>query len=778
MSSHYGPWATSIDAGRNPQLSTFWRRRMKMLVPASRSNPSLAPRHWLWLAAAALLALVLPTIHLVSAEEPAEKDPAKQKEAAKKAENNYVGHTVVLYGTRVWPPSDNAVMLPCIYSDLNRPDVRKELKLTNQQEKKLLEISRACHKRLKELYAAFHKEDAATPAGDEDAKRRKYAPAMAKLGNDVCQQVESLLTPEQLASLRSLILGRSCARLALQKGLQKKIGITEQQSQELANTVKEQQRQAETLVRAMRGIEEKTLAVLTPQQWKQLEQASAKSEAEEPFVFPGTELTELLRPEVQKQLGLSAEQLAKVHEMLDQVQSLLRSNESWKAANASGKSTKQRAELLAAFNRKMVEMTAKNREQVQKLLTEPQSTALKTIVLHRNFITALEMAVYAGIGDNGNKRPGLLGRIDLSPEQWRQVDQLQAESARMMREYSRAAGDRVLKVLTQQQRAKLFESQERGVPLLNDIDESEAGSAPKAKGDKTGTLTISGSVFTASSDFVAAKAETKDADSDKKALDEFHKLYSLKEGEVWKRIAPPFSPARAVYWRTSHPPHLDAYSASHPPTSMSFTWHDGALDLSGWSCGGSDLFYPLWLIARIHRQEIEGDVDLLRSDRVIGDWICRKGVSKQEMIAGLEKVLNRDCGLHVRLSLRDVKRQVFVAQGEFQFQALPGVKSEYGINLYDKETPGRFRSGQAHGTLEQFISDIGPYVRIRTASEVKNPPKDTLTWSSWASQEHPQAKDVKDRDAANVLKHVTDQTGLTFKEETRTVSVLFVEEVK
>jgi hypothetical protein len=777
MSNRFGPWATTIDVGGNPQLSTFWRRRMVMLVRASRSSSSLSPRQWLWLGAAAALAMVLPTIHVVSAEEPADKNPAKPKEAAKRAENTYVGHTVVLSGTRVWPPSENAVMLPCIYNDLDRPDIRKELKLNGQQEKKLLEISRVCHERLKELHATRHKEDATLSAEDADAKRREHARAMTKLGNDVCRQVESLLTPEQLTSLKSLVLGRSCARLAFQEDLQKKIGITEQQSQELTKTIKEQQRRAETLVQAMRDIEEKMLAIVTPQQWKQLEQAYLKGEAEEPFVFPGTELTELLRPEVQKQLGLSAEQQARVREILDQAQSLLRSNESWRAANASGKSAKQLAELTAELNRKMADMTAKNRQQVENLLTEPQSTALKQIVLHRNFITALEMAAYAGIGDNGNKRPGLLGRIDLSPEQWKQVDQLQAESARMMREYSRAAGDRALKILTPQQRAKLFESLEWGVHGLSIGDYKTEGTS-KAEGTKTGTLALSGSVFTASSDFVANKADAKNADDEKKALDEFRRLYSLKEGEVWKRITPPFSPARAVYWRTSHPPHLDADSASRPPTSMTFAWRNGALDLSGWSAGGSDLFYPLWLIARIHRQEIEGDVELLRSDRVIGDWICREGVSRQEMIAGLEKVLNRDCGLRVRLSLRDVKRQVFVAHGEFKFQPLTGVKSDYGINLYDKEVPGRFICAQAHGALDQLIRDIGPYVRIRTASEVKNPPKDTLTWSSWASSEHSRVEDVKDRDVANVLRHVTEQTGLTFKEETRTVPVLFVEELK
>ena len=32
MKNPFGPWATSIDAGCGPQLSTFWRQRMTKLV--------------------------------------------------------------------------------------------------------------------------------------------------------------------------------------------------------------------------------------------------------------------------------------------------------------------------------------------------------------------------------------------------------------------------------------------------------------------------------------------------------------------------------------------------------------------------------------------------------------------------------------------------------------------------------------------------------------------------------------------------------------------------
>lgn len=67
MSSQYGPWASSIDAGGNPQLSTFWHRRLTLLVPTSKTNASLSRRNLLWLGAATLAVLLSPTLCLTRA---------------------------------------------------------------------------------------------------------------------------------------------------------------------------------------------------------------------------------------------------------------------------------------------------------------------------------------------------------------------------------------------------------------------------------------------------------------------------------------------------------------------------------------------------------------------------------------------------------------------------------------------------------------------------------------------------------------------------------------
>ena len=82
MSNPYGPWATLIDAGRNPQLSAFWRRRLTMLVPASRTSPTLSRRHLLGLVAAAALICALPTLHAAPAAAQQQKPAAASPPSA------------------------------------------------------------------------------------------------------------------------------------------------------------------------------------------------------------------------------------------------------------------------------------------------------------------------------------------------------------------------------------------------------------------------------------------------------------------------------------------------------------------------------------------------------------------------------------------------------------------------------------------------------------------------------------------------------------------------
>jgi hypothetical protein len=79
MSNKFGPWAISLDAGWNPQLSAFWQRRLTMLVPASQTSPVLSRSNLLWLYAAGAMIFILPTIRSVSAAADEQKPAIEAK---------------------------------------------------------------------------------------------------------------------------------------------------------------------------------------------------------------------------------------------------------------------------------------------------------------------------------------------------------------------------------------------------------------------------------------------------------------------------------------------------------------------------------------------------------------------------------------------------------------------------------------------------------------------------------------------------------------------------
>jgi hypothetical protein len=75
MASSFGPWATAVDAGLDPRLSSFWRQRLARL-PALRSGSDSALKK-IPLAVAALLLLALPLVRTApaGADEPNKPRP-------------------------------------------------------------------------------------------------------------------------------------------------------------------------------------------------------------------------------------------------------------------------------------------------------------------------------------------------------------------------------------------------------------------------------------------------------------------------------------------------------------------------------------------------------------------------------------------------------------------------------------------------------------------------------------------------------------------------------
>ena len=132
MATNYGPWATPINAGMNPQLSAFWKRRLKMLVPTSQANQALSPRNLLWLTLVGAVFIALPTFRTGSAaaedEKPSLGSQTHQSPAALPGDP---GHPL-----RDYFKKHGSGTLSILQSEL----VRKELELTDAQKEKTVAV--------------------------------------------------------------------------------------------------------------------------------------------------------------------------------------------------------------------------------------------------------------------------------------------------------------------------------------------------------------------------------------------------------------------------------------------------------------------------------------------------------------------------------------------------------------------------------------------------------------------------------------------------------------
>jgi hypothetical protein len=255
-------------------------------------------------------------------------------------------------------------------------------------------------------------------------------------------------------------------------------------------------------------------------------------------------------------------------------------------------------------------------------------------------------------------------------------------------------------------------------------------------------------------------------------LNGFYQEYSLEDGEVVKHFAPPFHPGRIVYYRQTQPPAL-IRSETEEPDSFFFHWHRTRLDcVSGAVFGVGGLSDLIPILLDFHRHEIEGDEELLHVP-IRGDWILRDGASDEQILAGMEKILRDELQIPVKISVQELERKVLVAKGDFRFAPMGDSKQlqVYGQTLVKKG------GGGGSGDLSDFLRGVGRFIGRTVVSDVRHPPEDRLTWHY--NVRFPQNRfREEDRNVESVLKHVTEQTGLTFSPGPRLVRVLLVERAR
>jgi RNA polymerase sigma factor (sigma-70 family) len=267
------------------------------------------------------------------------------------------------------------------------------------------------------------------------------------------------------------------------------------------------------------------------------------------------------------------------------------------------------------------------------------------------------------------------------------------------------------------------------------------------------------------------------AEAEKKALDELKKAYALADGEDVKCVKPPFPEARLTWFRAANARRVMVKGTDDPPTAMSFRWDKGDLQHASGSWGEAGLLLGNWIpvLTDVSAQEIEGDDELLQK-AVRADFVVRQGAPAEKVVASLEKILRKEFGLPVKLAFQEVLRNVYVASGKYRLTPVAG-RPENHVEIYAKDLSDRKAGGGGSGDFAALLKQAGSFIGKRiVAGDITDAPKGRLSWHyNLPDGAFTDAEWQAAHDPEGVLKHLAEQTGLTFKEESRKVRVLVAE---
>ena len=185
-----------------------------------------------------------------------------------------------------------------------------------------------------------------------------------------------------------------------------------------------------------------------------------------------------------------------------------------------------------------------------------------------------------------------------------------------------------------------------------------------------------------------------------------------------------------------------------------------------------------YLETSIYEAEIDGDRKLLDTI-VTSDRIYRDGVEAERKVHALEAIIQRVLRLRISLTFRRVERDVVVARGAYHHTPLEGRAADE-IEIYGKWglSPGWWRGRRRLPASFRRCSlgGIGRTDRAAWSSaRLKPHRKGQITWCYNERSPSTEQTRREDHDEASVLRHLQEQTGLTFTRERRPMRILFIE---
>jgi hypothetical protein len=276
---------------------------------------------------------------------------------------------------------------------------------------------------------------------------------------------------------------------------------------------------------------------------------------------------------------------------------------------------------------------------------------------------------------------------------------------------------------------------------------------------------------------VARGDENGKPEEAEKLLAEFRKIYHLEEGQVIKRIKPPFPKGR-MYDLDQRAPEFKVLSnGTYREANLqclvyrerdgkhekewpffAYTTHGAA---KGYEAGSL-----VSVVSDVEYRDIDDPGRLLLGKLVVGDYVVDAAAPPDKVVAALGQLLKRECGLPVQLELREGEDRIVVVRGRFKPPFVP--KLDTPVELYAATLqPGKGEKDQ--GTFQEFLDDIGRFIEPnhRVINAVEDARQDKISWHRNVRTRFDDKTLHADRDALQVLEHLEEQTGLTFQMEQR-----------
>jgi hypothetical protein len=264
----------------------------------------------------------------------------------------------------------------------------------------------------------------------------------------------------------------------------------------------------------------------------------------------------------------------------------------------------------------------------------------------------------------------------------------------------------------------------------------------------------------------------------------FRKAYGLADGQLVRRVPPPYPDCREEYFKDMWP-----NRQGNIPFDQWFVvlgwkgdWTQegiGGFTMPVKADEGVTLERLLDMTLKVPKTRIESDRTSL-DHKVTGDWVVKAGADPEKAAVQLEAVLRKDLQLPVKFSFKDAEEEVFVLSGKYAAKPLDDRKANE-IEVYANHLTEREVGGGGTGTLTEMLAAVERHVsKPIVLGKVENRPG-RVSWHY--NVRSPMLRDPAkgidtyrdDTNPAQVLGRLTDQTGLTLTTEKRKVRTLVVE---